>query len=84
MKPKPCPSCKSSAWIRIVSSGWGGVDCCESVCEHKNEQWQPHGALWKCLYCDFNVCNIPTKTKADETLPCYIRHMLEKHPELCT
>lgn len=37
---------------------------------------------WPCILCGVYVCNVPRSVGRRDTLPCYIKHAIDVHPEV--
>jgi len=37
---------------------------------------------WPCLLCSGWVCSVPRSVGRRDTVPCYIKHNVDMHPEL--
>lgn len=62
-----CPTCRQKHAVP-KPDGWG---------EHM-DWWD----CWACTLCGVYICNVPRSVGRRDTLPCYIKHAVDVHPEV--
>lgn len=70
-RPTQCPTCRQNR-PTPKDDGWD---------EPRPMDWWD---CWRCLLCDAWICSVPRSVGRRDTLPCYIKHAADVHPELYT